>query len=226
MRPWKVERIDVTSTYIHKSTTRFMRLTELTQDHVRHLYLKCGYPFHEKGDFNVNFFGVRQHDADSSVAGQWDDVLGVMYRHPKKGWLHMLYEASVDAGSYYCQNPLNKYGTANMKEGYYRGLYARGLHNKRFEALRQVSNVTVYRDNNRDNVIDLDPSTTQHGMFFTNVHCSFESRQNYKSSAGCQVTKARYSDDEYWQFLWHFDESAKIWGNKFSYALFNAKDLA
>lgn len=202
-----------------------MKLTELTQDHVRHMYQKKGYPFFERGNFNLNFFGVRQHDHDSQRPGQWDDVMGLMYRHPKKGWLHFLYEASVDAGSYYTRNPMNPSGTAFMKEGHYGGLYARGKHSGRFEALRQVSSVTVYRDNDRDSVIDLHPDTTQQGMFWINVHCSFERNSNYKSSAGCQVTRARYSDDEYWQFLWHFDESAKIWGNKFSYTLFDSHDL-
>lgn len=202
-----------------------MDLLSISLDQVKELYEKKNYPFYESGHFNINFFGIRQHDHDSHVPGQWDDVLGVTYVHPTKGWLLFLYQASVDAGSYYTKNPMNPDGTAFLVEGHYRGLFCRGLHAGKYQALRQCSNVKVYRDNTKDSVIDLDPSTIQEGIFWTNVHCSFERNSNYKSSAGCQITKARYSEDEYWQFLWHFDESAKIWGNKFSYSLFNAKDL-
>lgn len=202
-----------------------MDLLDLKLEDIKKLYKKKGYPFYERGNFNLNFFGIRQNDHDSHITGQWDDVLGITYKHPSKGWLLFLYPASVDAGTYYSERPLNSKGTAFLVEGHYRGLYSRGIHNRKYEALRQVSNVKVYRDNTKDNIIDLDPSTIEEGIFYTNVHCSFERKSNYKSSAGCQITKARYSDDEYWQFLWHFDKSAEIWGNKFSYSLFNAKDL-
>lgn len=197
-------------------------LLSLTLEDIKEAYNKNGFHFFEEGFFNLNFFGIREK---SNKAGTWDDVLGVAYVHPTKGWKVFLYQASVDAGLFYLKNPINKAGTAFIVEGQYSGLYKRGLHNGKFEALRQSRSVKVYRDGNRNDQIDLFPETIQEGMFNVNVHCSFERNANLKSSAGCQILKARYSDPEYWQFLWHFDESIKIWGNSFTYTLFNREML-
>ena len=57
-------------------------------------------------------------------------------------------------GSHWEKNLLNKDGVAILKPGQYRGSHKIGLHQGRYEALKQQT-VKVYRDNNRDGKYDL-----------------------------------------------------------------------
>ena len=56
-----------------------------------------------------------------------------------------------------------------MPDGFHRKLWRLGYH-KGYEALQQYSSAKVYRDNNKDDVFDLDPATFDEGMFGINLH--------------------------------------------------------
>ena len=86
------------------------------------------------------------------------------------------------------------------------------------KALSNVLRMEYVRDNNKDDVLDIDPSKKIKGIFKTNLHrCSKWKIVRYigRYSAGCQVIQ----DPK------HFDElmvTAKRqqslgWGDKFSY---------
>ncbi len=94
-------------------------------------------------------------------------------------------------------------------------------------ALGQKKDVTVYRDNDRDNNYDLNESKTDTGIFGINIHRATaktggKSTRVDKWSAGCQVI-ASYDDFE--EFLGVCKKSSLIWGNSFSYTLLESKDI-
>ena len=151
-------------------------------EHIR----KLGHRIFEKGDFNLNLFGIR---ATTVRAGKFDDLIGCAYRD-RGQWRIIVWEATTDPGMYYLENPLNVTGTAILAPGQYRGAYTVGKHRGQYTALVQSGPVTVYRDDTLDSDLSIDPTTLETGYFGINIHRSSSTGQstevaNY--SAGCQV---------------------------------------
>ena len=122
-------------------------------------------------------------------------------------------------------NPLNTYGTAILVPNQYRGCWQIGLHRGKYKALCQNKPVTVYRDNNKDNKYDLDPSNTTTGMFGINIHRSNETWTRTtvdKYSAGCQVFN---SPTDFNAFMRLCEKQKSLYGNNFTYTLINEEDL-
>ena len=68
----------------------------------------------------------------------------------------------------------------------YKGLWQIGMHRGKYRALVQRGIIAVYRDDNKDKVIDRDPSTIMEGYFGINGHhAGEESTVVGKWSAGC-----------------------------------------
>ena len=59
---------------------------------------------------------------------------------------------------------------AILKPGQYRGSHKIGLHQGRYEALKQQRAVKVYRDNNRDGKYDLNEINVHEGIYGINIH--------------------------------------------------------
>ena len=82
-------------------------------------------------------------------------------------------------------------GTAILVPGQYRGAYRLDKHQGRYEALCQrEGKVKVFRDSNKDKILDMDPDTIEEGFFGINIHranARRESPEVQKWSAGCQV---------------------------------------
>ena len=120
---------------------------------------------------------------------------------------------------------MNKKGTALLVPNQYRGAYKIDKHRGKYFALCQRKEVSVYRDSNRDNITDFNPSTIDKGLFGINIHRSNpnkESSRVEKWSAGCQV----FANPElYDKFMIMCQKSASIWGNSFTYTLLTFKDL-
>jgi hypothetical protein len=107
------------------------------------------------------------------------------------------YEATTNPGTYWLTNPMNPKGAAVVKPGYYKDLWAIGLH-KGYEALVQVGKISVYRDSNRDTRSD-ETATVDVGIFGIDLHRSnplIKSINVDKWSAGCQVVNKHESLDE------------------------------
>lgn len=183
-----------------------------------------GLPLYEKGDYNINTIGIRSSNAR---AGKFDDVLCQFYK-VKGQWVFKAYKATTDPGLTYLQNPLNAKGCAIVVPGYYTGVYQLGTH-KGFPALRQSGNLKVYRDNNRDQVLDYNPATIETGSdMFCNIHYSQGDGQLDiigPWSAGCQVLSAGRDSNLYKQFLAPYYKASTLYGNRFSYGLLEEKDL-
>jgi peptidoglycan hydrolase-like protein with peptidoglycan-binding domain len=140
-----------------------------------------------KGDFHLNLFGIR---SPNKTANSFDDILGCAYT--EKGlWKVHYWPGTTDPGTYWLENPSRVEGTAILVEGQYLDTWMIDLHGGKYEALCQRGGeVSVYRDGDRDNVLDHDPSTIATGYFGINLHRSSNSGESTaveKWSAGCQV---------------------------------------
>ena len=149
-----------------------------------------GFHVCDGGAYDLNFFGIRSKNRKSD---SFDDLLGCAYREADgAGWTIDYWTATTDPGRYYLENPANPAGTAIMAPGQYRGAYAIGKHRGKYDCLRQVKPVRIFRDDNRDDVLDFDNPTQ--GVFGLNIHASRQdahgdavSTKVGRWSAGCQV---------------------------------------
>lgn len=143
------------------------------------------------------FFGVR---SPNRTAGTFDDALGVFWTENDSLWRCEWWRGTTDPGRFYMQEPMNSRGCAILVTGQYLDSWIIGEHSGSYEALCQSSDVRVYRDADRDAVLDLDPSTIQQGKYGINIHASTRQQDAQlqtvgKYSAGCQVhaTEAGFS---------------------------------
>ena len=140
-----------------------------------------------RGDYHLNLFGIRN---PNTRADSFDDVLGCAYT-VRGMWRVHYWPGTTDPGAYYLQNPMNASGTAILVEGQYPDVWKIDLHGGEYEALCQRNgNVRVYRDGDRDKVIECDPKTIATGSYGINIHRSSTTGQSTsvgKWSAGCQV---------------------------------------
>jgi len=185
-----------------------------------------GYKWFENGDYNLNIVGVRNAETLNEVTNKFDDHLTLSYKVNGE-WNYHCFDATTDPGKHWVDNVLNEAGVAILKENQYRGSHKIGLHQGKYEALRQQKPVQVYRDNNLDDCYDMDESTLQEGIFGINIHRATKwegkkSTQIDKWSAGCQVIAA---NDDFRLFMEICNKSKDIWGNSFTYTLINSDDL-
>jgi len=197
----------------------------LTPENIKSYFAAKDYKFFDTPDkkLNINIIGVRR---DNQGSNTFDDFLLVMYREEELMVSHR-WQATTDPGKYWLMNPMNPKGTAVLIPGQYRSTWQIGKHQGKYEALVQRKPVKVWRDNNKDEVIDYNNITTlvDEGYFGINIHRSNPYDQSYavnKWSAGCQVFK---KVDDYNKFMELCRKSAKIYGNSFTYTLMHEKDL-
>lgn len=179
------------------------------------------YAFFSNGDYNLNIIGIRNKDR---VANTFNDYICLFYKVDGK-WQERYYPATTDPGSYYLKDPMSKLGTAIMVPYQYRSTYKIDLHKGQYEALCQRKNIAVYRDNTKDNYLDLDPRTIEIGLFGVNIHRSSTtgtSTQVDKWSAGCNVIA---NIDNYNEFMSLCKKSSQLYGNSFTYTLFDERQL-
>jgi lysozyme len=220
LMPQRVDNVDGTSD---------SRIPVLEQ--VRTAMEKQGYKIFDgrdssgnKRNFDLNIFGIRTLN---STPGAFDDWLGVFWMNwDTDDWEYHIWNATTDPGQYWLTNPLNVRGTAILTEGQHRSCYQIGLHKSKYEALVQSKPLKVYRDNDRDEVLDRMPDTIQRGMFGINIHrasADHRSIQVGKWSAGCQVV----ADPRDFARLMDLCELAEdMWGPTFSYTLLAEEQLS
>lgn len=169
---------------------------------------------------DLNIVGIRSNDMTSNQFNDWITVLYIFNRV----WNYFAFPATTDPGTFYRLNPVNVKGTAVLKPSQYRGVYKIGRH-KNYKALQQQKPVTVYRDANRDKVLDTSGMEEDTGMFKINIHHANAykaSTEVDKWSAGCQVLQ----DVDHFAFLMMLCEKAREkFGNSFTYTLLRENDF-
>lgn len=202
---------------------------KIIAENIRGIMKKKGYSFFEKGSFNVNIVGIR---AAESKSNNFDDTILLVYKNKKEKWEVISSVATTDPGKYYLvDSPVNDKGTAILIPNQYRGVYRVDIHaasNKNFahEALCQRGGaVAVWRDNNRDDILDHDPEKIEEGWFGINIHRSKSSgAATYVGaySAGCQVFK---NSTNFENFMSVINKSKDKYSNSFSYTLLDEADF-
>jgi hypothetical protein len=196
----------------------------ITFEQIQAVMKQKGYPIfmNDKRDYNLNLVGIR---GKTPLPDKFDDKLFVFWNF---GGLLTIkdYVITTDPGLTYLKKPINPHGTAILKEGYYPGMWALGLHRGKYLALRQVGYCTVIRDFDRDDKFDLVSGVEETGNTFAiNLHrakANAITEQVSVHSAGCQVFQRSKDFDE---VLGIAKKAAEIWGNHFSYTLLNEKDF-
>jgi hypothetical protein len=158
-----------------------LKPADLTADYVRQVFFEHGYPLRTD---RPTVFGVRL-----GPAGKFDDVIGILW-WSSGVWICKAWKATTDPGIPYLVSPMNPQGCAAIAEGFYPGVWARGLH-KGKPALVQVGAFDVHRDNDRDATLEF-PNVvrvTGAGLNLHEMGDGQDARDVGKWSAGCQGTE-------------------------------------
>jgi hypothetical protein len=172
-------------------------------------------------DFDLNIVGVRNSSTGNSVTNVFDDVLTVSYKENGEEKFQS-WTITTDPGKKAMLEYHNAAGVAILVPGQYRGSHMIGLHQGKYEALKQQKNVKVYRDSDKDMVYDKDK--IQEGIFGINIHRANINESNTVEnwSEGCQVFKKGADFDKFMEIC---RKARAIHGNSFTYTLIESKDI-
>ena len=192
-----------------------------TREQVENAVKSKGYVwFESEKDYDVNIVGVRNSSTGQKVTNLFDDCLTLSYK-VDGDWKFHCWPATTDPGKKGVMEYHNAAGVARLVEGQYRGSHTLGLHQGKYEALKQQKPVKVYRDANRDMIFE--ESKIQEGIFGINIHkAGADSTYVENWSEGCQVFK-KAADFE--AFMAICRKAAAIHGKSFTYTLIESKDI-
>ena len=201
-------------------------MSSYTRNQIKKSVESKGYKWFEGGDYNLNIVGIRNSETGNVVTNKFDDKITISYSVGDK-LKYYEFNCTTDPGKYWVKNIMRKNGVAILKPGQYRGSHKIGLHQGKYEALRQQKPVKVYRDNNKDGKYDLLEENVQEGIFGINIHRATkwegkESTQIDKWSAGCQVIAA---NNDFKFFMEICNKAKDIYSNSFTYTLIESKDI-
>lgn len=195
---------------------------DLTRERVEGIVKRKGYAWFEDDTrkYNLNLMGVR---TANRKANRFDDWFCRFWKY-QGIWHSDVWVWTTDPGEPHLRRPINSLGCAILVPGQYRSTWQIGLHRKSYSALVQRKPVRVFRDDNRNDILDYDPSSIDAGMFGINIHRNVENGSQEvvgKFSAGCQVSK--YSRDFY-NLMESAEDAAAQFGNWHTYTLLEEQD--
>ena len=171
--------------------------------------------------FDVNIVGVRNSESGTKVTNIFDDNLTLSFKDQTGAWQFYSWMNTTDPGKKGVLQYHNKEGVARLVPNQYRGSHSIGLHQGKYEALKQAKAVKVYRDANKD--LNYDETKITEGVYGINIHkAGQDSTWEENWSEGCQVFKRVKDFDEFMKIM---KKSAKIHGNSFTYTLIESKDI-
>jgi hypothetical protein len=173
-----------------------------------------------RGEWNINLVGVRSAEQSANT---FNDYICVLFQLLGR-WELFAFAATTDPGLFYRQNPINPAGTAVLAPGQYRGCWKLGKHRGDYNALVQRKAMRVYRDNNRDAIVDT-TGETESGLQGINLHRASIKGTSFEVgrwSAGCQVVRAPWDFD---MLMAMCRRAALTYGDNFSYTLLTESEL-
>jgi len=193
-----------------------------TREQVEKAVKAKGYAWFEgQKNYDVNIVGIRNSSTGQRVTNVFDDTLTVSYK-VDGAWKFHSWPATTDPGRKGVMEYHNAAGVARLVEGQYRGSHAIGLHQGKYEALKQAKAVKVYRDANRDMTYNED--RIQEGVFGINIHkAGADSNLVENWSEGCQVFKKAADFEE---FMAICRKAKDNHGNSFTYTLIESSDIS
>lgn len=194
-----------------------------TREQIEKAVKKKGYVwFESNSEYDVNIVGVRNSVPKKRVTNIFDDALTLSYKIGGVWQFHQ-WAITTDPGKKAMYEYSNPNGVARVVPGQYRGVWAIGLHQGKYEALRQVKPIKVWRDKNKD--LTFDEVLIQEGLFGINGHRSnpkTESEYVENWSEGCQVFKRVREFNTFMQII---RNSRNVHGNSFTYTLLESGDI-
>lgn len=173
-----------------------------------------------KSPYSVNVFGIRM----KTNTNLFDDYICVAYYNDKNEFILEKFEATTEPGIHWLKNPMRKSGCAIMVCGQFLRSFVLGPHGKKkYKAGRQCEEIPVYRDNNRDSNHDLNEDSIEIGIFYTNIHHGWSAATVNRNSAGCQVIKSKSRFEN--TFIPLIEKNCELYGDTFTYTLFNKEDF-
>lgn len=146
-----------------------------------------GFKVFQDGSYDLNIIAVRNLENNPNV---FDDKLYVVYLLNGE-WKEHVFQVTTDPGRFYLEDPTYRDGLG-VAVIYHpqqaRGAYKIGLHNNKYEALRQWQPIKFWRDRNFDDKADY-TGPVHKDLIFVNIHrASIKgSTQIDRYSAGCIV---------------------------------------
>ena len=169
---------------------------------------------------NLNIVGVRNSDTGKKVTNIFDDKLTISYQVNGQ-WVYKEWTITTDPGTKGVKEYHNAAGVARLVPGQYIDSHFLGKHQGKYDALKQIRNVKVYRDPNRD--MTYDETKIQEGIFGINIHKAGKDSTYVENwSEGCQVFKREADFNSMMEIV----RQANVAGFKaFTYTLIESKDL-
>ena len=141
----------------------------------------------------LTIVGIRM----SNKANKFDDYVGVRWL-TKDTDVFRLYPATTKPGLHWLLKPMNKRGTACMVIGFYRSLWRIGKHQGKYDALTQISPITLWMDGDKDGELEYTNKVSFSVPVGINLHKASDNWLSVKReqllnlsvgawSAGCQV---------------------------------------
>lgn len=172
-------------------------LNKVTKDNLKVLLDSLGYTYF-KDPYVLNIVGVRANELNSN---KFNDIIIVEYTNNNDEIITKYYKATTDPGIKSRLEPINIKGCAILVEGQYIDCWKQGLH-KGKKGLIQCKNVKVYRDNSKDEILELNSNTIDTGLFGINIHRAGGSSVLVDGwSAGCQVFANNDDFEEFYKLV-------------------------
>jgi hypothetical protein len=199
-----------------------------TREQIESALKSKGYVWFEDAankSYDVNIVGIRNNDSSigDKVTNLFDDWMTVSFKDAAGKWQFYIWPITTDPGTKAVKEYHNPNGVARVVPGQYRGMWAIGLHQGKYEAMRQAKPVKVYRDKNKD--MTFNETVIQEGIFGINGHRSNPTTQSEyveNWSEGCQVFK-RIKDFN--AFMVIMNKAKTIHSNSFTYTLLQTTDI-
>lgn len=172
--------------------------------------------------YDLNIVGVRNSSTGNKVTNLFDDMITVSYKDETGIWKFYEWMNTTEPGTKGVKEYHNPKGVARLVEGQYKGSHEIGLHQGKYEALRQKGKLKVYRDPNKDMIYD-ETIIDEGSGFGINIHKAGQDSTWVENwSEGCQVFKRVKDFDEFMKII---KKASKIHGNSFTYTLIESKDI-
>ena len=174
--------------------------------------------------YDVNIVGVRNAVTGKKVTNVFDDNLTLSFKDENGVWQFYCWMNTTDPG----KKSMLEWkkmgitgGCARLVPNQYRGSHTIGLHQGKYQALKQQKSVKVYRDSDLD--LEYDEDKITEGIYGINIHkAGQDSTWVNDWSAGCQVFKRVKDFDEFMKIV---KKAAKIHGSSFTYTLIESSDI-
>jgi peptidoglycan hydrolase-like protein with peptidoglycan-binding domain len=194
--------------------------TKYSKEKIEEAVKAKGYKWFQEKDYHLNIVGVRNSDTGKKVTNAFDDKLTLSYLQGAD-WVYKEWANTTDPGTKGVKEYHNAAGVARLVPGQYINSHALGLHQGKYEALKQQKPVKVYRDANRD--MTYDETKIAEGVFGINIHkAGADSTYVENWSEGCQVFK-KAADFESFMVIVRKAKAAGF--TSFTYTLIESKDI-